>query len=433
MQNDPSTDYKKNKDQIENQLYFFLLAIAPLSIIFGPAISLVNTLIIATIFLFFSFNKKIFSFKRVEIILLFALYLYLIFNSLISIDKSIGIYRNLGFIRFIFYFIAINYFFYLTSNNQKIFKFWLIILFIFLFDVYFERFTGSNTLGFGSIEINGVPQPNGDRVVSFFKDEPISGAFMSGFIFILLGFIFSNFKKDNLSKFLSFLILMIFLIGVLITGERSNAIKVFIGCFIFLFFIDYIKLRTKVIITIFFIGIFLTIISYSDYFKTRYVGQIYNQLVDKEARSKFVNNLYIQLYKSGYAVFENYPLFGVGNKNYRVETCDKKKKDINLEYYCTTHPHQIYFELLSEHGLFGFLIILSIIFFLTFKLLKKILLSKNYIQIGAFIYILTNFIPILPSGAFFSDFNLTLFMLNFSIMYGINKETNIFNKNIKGR
>ena len=169
-----------------------------------------------------------------------------------------------------------------------------------MFDVYFERFTGSNTLGFGSVEINGVPQPNGDRVVSFFKDEPISGAFMSGFIFILLGFIFSNFKKDNLSKFLSFLILMIFLIGVLITGERSNAIKVFIGCFIFLFFIDYIKLRTKVIITVFFIGIFLIIISYSDYFKTRYVGQIYNQLVDKEARSKFVNNLYIQLYKSEY-------------------------------------------------------------------------------------------------------------------------------------
>ena len=34
----------------------------------------------------------------------------------------------------------------------------------------------------------------------------------------------------------------------------------------------------------------------------RYAGQIYNQLVDKETRSKFSNNLYIQLYKSGYAV-----------------------------------------------------------------------------------------------------------------------------------
>ena len=165
----------------------------------------------------------------------------------------------------------------------------------------------------------------------------------------------------------------------------------------------------------------------------RYVGQIYNQLVIKENRSEFYNNLYFQLYKSGYAVFKNNPLFGVGNKNYRVETCDTEKKDINPEYYCTTHPHQIYFEILSEHGIFGFLIILSIIFFLTFRLLRKILLSKNYIQAGAFIYIIINLFPILPSGAFFNDFNLTLFMLNFSIMYAINKETNIFNENTQGR
>ena len=183
-------------------------------------------------------------------------------------------------------------------------------------------------------------------------------------MFILLGFIFSKLDKNNFSKFLSFLILTIFLVGVLITGERSNTIKVFVGCFIFLFIIDYIKLRTKFLIVFLLIGLFSIIVSYSDYIKMRYAGQIYNQLVDKETRSKFSNNLYIQLYKSGYAVFKNNPLLGVGNKNYRVETCDKKKKDINQEYYCTTHPHQLYFELLSEHGIFGFLIVLSIIFFL---------------------------------------------------------------------
>ena len=165
----------------------------------------------------------------------------------------------------------------------------------------------------------------------------------------------------------------------------------------------------------------------------RYVGQIYLQLVNEDKRSKFFNSLYIQLYKSGYSVFKNYPFFGVGNKNYRVETCDKVKNNLNPAYYCTTHPHQIYFELLSEHGIFGLIIILSLIFFLTFRLLRKILLSKNYIQVGAFIYILINFIPLLPSGAFFNDFNLTLFMINFSIMYAINKDTNIFNEKTKGR
>ena len=426
-------DIYRNKDQIENQLYFFLVSFIPLAMLFGPAISLINTIIIGITLLIFSFSKKIFYFKKIEIILLLILYFYLIFNSLISIDKSIGINRNLGFVRFILFFIAINYLFYLTKNHKKIFNFWLFILSIFLFDIYFERFYGSNILGFGKIEIDGVLQPNGDRVVSFFKDEPIAGSFLTGYMFILLGFIFSKLDKNNFSKFLSFLILTIFLVGVLITGERSNTIKVFVGCFIFLFIIDYIKLRTKFLIVFLLIGLFSIIVSYSDYIKMRYAGQIYNQLVDKEARSKFSNNLYIQLYKSGYAVFKNNPLLGVGNKNYRVETCDKKKKDINQEYYCTTHPHQLYFELLSEHGIFGFLIILSIIFFLIFRLIRIILLSKNYIQVGAFIYLIINFIPILPSGAFFSDFNLTLFMLNFSIMYAINKDTNIFSANMMGR
>ena len=427
-------DNYKNRDQFINHLYLFFITFIPLSLILGPAVSLVNTLIIGVIFILFSLNKKKFYLKRIEIVLLFVLFLYLIFNSLISIDKSIGIYRNLGFIRFIFYFVAINYFFYVTSKNRdKAFNFWILILFIFLFDVYFERFSGSNILGFGKIEIDGVRQPDGNRVVSFFKDEPVAGAFISGFMFPLLGFVFYKFNKNTFFKFLSLLILAFFLIGVLITGERSNTIKVLAGCFIFLFFIDYIKLRTKFLIIFLFIGIFSIVVSFSDYIKMRYVGQIYNQLVIKENRSEFYNNLYFQLYKSGYAVFKNNPLFGVGNKNYRVETCDTEKKDINPEYFCTTHPHQVYFEILSEHGIFGFLIILSIIFFLTFRLLRKILLSKNYIQAGAFIYIIINFIPILPSGAFFNDFNLTLFMINFSIMYAINKQTNIFNANFKGR
>ena len=76
----------------------------------------------------------------------------------------------------------------------------------------------------------------------------------------------------------------------------------------------------------------------------------------KDTTLETSNNLYFDIYKSGYEVFNNYKLFGVGNKNYRVETCRIDKTEINLkkDYYCTTHPHQIHFELLSEHGLIGF-------------------------------------------------------------------------------
>ena len=84
--------------------------------------------------------------------------------------------------------------------------------------------------------------------------------------------------------------------------------------------------------------------------------------------------------------------------------------------------------MLSEHGIVGTITILSIIFYLMFRIIRKIIVSRNFIQAGCFAYLLINFIPILPSGSFFNNFNITLFMINFSLMYAVNKETNIFSK-----
>ena len=84
--------------------------------------------------------------------------------------------------------------------------------------------------------------------------------------------------------------------------------------------------------------------------------------------------------------------------------------------------------MLSEHGIIGTIIILSIIFYLIFRIIGKIIISRNYIQAGCLVFLLINFVPILPSGSFFNNFNITLFMINFSLMYAVNKETNIFSK-----
>ena len=82
-------------------------------------------------------------------------------------------------------------------------------------------------------------------------------------------------------------------------------------------------------------------------------------------------NIYFNLYKSGYKVFKNYPIVGVGNKNYRVETCNPDNN--KFKYLCITHPHQLYFEFLSEHGLFGSIIVLSM---KTIKVLPQIQLKN---------------------------------------------------------
>ena len=63
-----------------------------------------------------------------------------------------------------------------------------------------------------------------------------------------------------------------------------------------------------------------------------------------------------------------------------------------------------------------------------FKMLRVIINSKNQLQIGCLVYSGLTFIPLIPSGSFFSDYNATLFWINFSVMYAVGKETNIFRK-----
>ncbi len=411
-----------------NKIFFIFFSTLPISIIVGPSISLINLLILIFFYCYIFFNEdhyKLFLSNTVLKLLIVA-YIYLIFNSIISIKFEIGLMRNLGFIRLILLFMLINYFFYNYQKNHKIFNIWSLIIIIVVLDVYLERFSGTNVLGWGAVEINGTPQPSGNRVVSFFKDEPIVGAYLNAFIFLISGYLLSRLKNKKLGNIIIILLIFAFFFSIVITGERSNSIKATVCIILFIGFLDFIKTKYKIIIlTILTCSIILVILN-SGYLKNRYLGQMYSEAFLKE-NSKFLQeNIYIKLYKSGLNVFKNYTIFGVGNKNYRIESCKDKKDIIKYDYQCTTHPHQIYIELLAEHGIVGTLILLSIFFFLIFKNLKTIILSKNYAQIGCFVYLLINFTPLIPSGSFFSDFNITLFFINFSLLYALNEKTNIF-------
>ena len=411
----------------KENIFFLLFSFLPVSIIIGSTISLINLIILSLFFLIVLFIEKNFDFlNHLAVKLIFFLYLYLIFNSFISLNYEIGIARNIGFLRIIILFIFINYFFFYFENEKKLLNIWTIIFSIFIIDIFIEYFFGSNIFGWGAVSINGVPQPDGTRIVSFFKDEPVAGAFISAFILLIFGHGLKNFNN----KILTLIFLSIAFTALVMTGERSNTLKIFLGIIIFFLFFDFFKVKTKIMIFLLFTFLFGLIISQSEYLKIRYVGQIYEKVNNKENLKKFVDdNIYIKLYKSGYSVFKNYPFFGVGNKNYRIETCKNKSDQLKFNYKCLTHPHQLYFEFLSEHGLVGTIIILSILFYLMYMILKSIILSRNYIQIGSFIFVLVNFTPFLPSGSFFSDFNITLFWINFSIMFACHKKTNIFAKN----
>ncbi len=393
-----------------NNFFFVLFSIIPITIIAGPAISLLNILFIDICFLLLLIHKKDYSFLKTDVIkYLLIFYIYLLFNSLISIDQKIGFFRNFGFLRFIILFVAFNYFFKEKFFLKNVLKSWTLILSFILIDIFIENFTGRNLVGFGEIY--------NERIVSFFKDEPIVGGFINSFYLIIIGFLFTYFKNKNLILIFS----IIFLIAILATGERSNGIKAILGLLIFYVLLKEYDLKKKITLLISVITLITVIIFSSDFLKSRYIGQIKSHI--------YSDQIYFKLYKSGFLVFKNHQFFGVGNKNYRIEACGNKhfNTEKKNEYFCNTHPHQIYIELLSEHGIVGSIIILFLLYKIIFSKISLVFKEQNYMQIGSFIYLTTIFTPLIPSGAFFGDYMLTLYMINMSIFYCSNKKLNIFN------
>ena len=395
--------------------YLILFSLIPVSIIFGPSVSLINILIIDLSFIFFLifYKKKYYFYKNKAIKYLFLLYFYLIFNSFISLDYKEGILRNIGFLRMIILFIALNYFFKKKFFFRKVILAWSVILLIVVIDVYIESFFGRNIIGYES--------PYGRRIVSFFKDEPIVGGFIYSFYLIIIGYYFEIKKKID---YKILVLSLIFLFGIFLTGERANSIKALLSLYLFYFFINEINFKSKFIVIISsFILIFL-VIKNSPFLNNRFYEQI--KYISKN------DNVYFQLYRSGYQVFINNKIFGVGNKNYRIETCDNihnyqyfSQKNYD-EYFCSTHPHQIFLEFLSEHGIFGTLLILFIFYKLIFKKVLFIKKDINYIQLATSIFIIMTFLPIIPSGAFFGNYLINLFIINLSIFYSSSKKLNIF-------
>ena len=312
--------------KIFNYYFLFLFSLIPASIIIGPAISLFNILLIDISFIFFILFKKDFKFlsnKTVKLIILLCL--YLIFNSIIAKDFSMSAYRNLGFIRFGIFFLAFNYFFYNNDFVNRVLVIWALTLSFLSLDTYLESISGTNLLGYG--------EAYGARIVSFFKDEPIVGGYISGFYLIIIGFLFYlNDKILNKYKYIILIFTIFFITAIILTGERSNSIKAILGFFLFYFLNDHFKFKEKILSVLLLVLVFIFLLNTSNFLKLRYGSQFFKPIIsifqsnnDISIEREANKNVYIALYQSGFEVFKKYKIFGVGNKNYRVETCSNEK------------------------------------------------------------------------------------------------------------
>ena len=162
-------------------------------------------------------------------------------------------------------------------------------------------------------------------------------------------------------------------------------------------------------------------INYKDRFITQTVGGLSKQNFNLINYIKF--SPYGAHYDAAIKVFKNYPYFGVGLKNFRIESGKEIYKDKNIlftNYRQSTHPHQIHFELLSETGLFGYISFL--IFFLIYlkRSISIQIKNKNLYHLSGILVILATFIPLIPSGSFFTTYGATIFWLNFALVEAFN-------------
>ena len=395
-------------------LYFF-----PIFIIIGNGAINLSLFIVLLLYVLKCFSqKKIIFIDTYEFKFFIYFYCYLIINSFFSDDVNSSLLRTVPYIRFfVFVLIYQNFIEDKKINLRKLGFFWLITISFLSLDIIYQSIVG--------VDIFDYKSTSPIRNSGLFFDELVAGGFLVSFVFIT---IFLLIKKIN--YFYLFLYLIVCCAVIFLTGERANFIKFMIILLCVYYFClksNLIFKNLSVLASVF--TILLLITSFSN-FKDRYFSTIsFSTNKNLSMVDVYFTSQYGSHTISSFLILKDNLFFGVGNKNFRnscqlysTEVIEQQKKidpisGSNFLSGCATHPHQIYNEFLSEHGLIGTLIILFLLFRLVFK---NSLINKNSnLNLVCFFYLLIFFIPILPSGSFFSTLTSTLFWINF-IFYKIN-------------
>ena len=415
---------------LSNKFVLVLVGLLPFALVVGPMIS--ELLMLTIIFFFLSeiLIKKKFEFFKDDIFLfLFVIWIYLLLNLINSTNFESSLLRSIFFIRFPLLVIAINFFLKKNSYNfDLIFKLWGITLVIVIIDLYFQAIFGFNTIGFKS--------PWVGRLSGFLNEELKIAHLLIGFVMPAICFYIPKTKNKIYILVLIFLYILI----LLLTNERSNTLKGIIVVFGLFIFYEKFNFKKKIFSIAMIVLTITLVLSFNKNIKQRFVTEILSMDVKEKTLFNYIKySNYGPHYLSSLQIFKKYPIFGSGIKTFRIE-CNNI--DIRIYYTiadhkglpshlrsswtdnnkCNTHPHQIYFEILSELGLIGFLLFFSFFFYLIYKSTRCYLNNKNKILLSSLLFIFAQIIPLLPSGSFFTNFGATIFWINVSIIYSINKK-----------
>lgn len=398
-----------NKITAHNTLWL-LISILPLSFLLGSGIINTFVIIIDFIFIYILFKQQQIFNDKLILYILILFWISLIINLLLSSNFNNSFLRVFGFIRFIIFVLAIK--FCLEEFSQvkikKIFLIWSIIFFTVSFDLVFELTFGFNVLGNSSY----IP----GRLSSFLGNELKIGNWYLGFGLVVTSFVYYNFKKN----YFFYLILLSTVFISLAIGERANFIKYFLmSSFFFILYENKLFLR-RVFFTIITIILLSGIIFTSNAYKERFWDMFLGQFIQGSNIISIINlSPYGGHWHAAWEIFLDHKIFGVGINNYRIESGDNKYYNEKVTFSKgrqNIHPHQLYLEILSETGIFGFVVFFLFITGSVYVGIKNYLETKNLTILSGLLFILTFTLLPLPSGSFFTTYGATIFWINYSLM-----------------
>ena len=364
--------------------------------------------------------KKIFLSIEIKIIFLFSL--YLIINIIINQSFENSLLRSFGLMRFLIFVPMVVYF--IQFENFKYFDFllgtWSIFFLFISFDLLIEFFVGHNIVGYYS-EYPG-------RLAGFMNDELVIGYFYFSF-FLIITIYLTKFLNNDVYKILLFL----FFISInFLIGERSNFTKSLL-CFLIIlpiFFKTLFSKKTMSILTIFFLFISITLY-FSKNFKSRYIDQFLKPIITNTTEF-YYNSKHGSHYSTAIKIFNENPVFGKGLKSFRYVCSNERYNDAKFRFNnqrCSTHPHQIHLEILSELGLVGFFLFCFFIFVYSKNQYLNFKKNRNLLQLSFSLPIILFLILPLPTGSFFSSYPASIFWFIFAISLALrNYKTDLFKK-----
>ena len=298
------------------------------------------------------------------------------------------------------------------------------------FDIFLQHLNGLDI--FNNAPFDG-------RYNGFFEHEAIAGSYVQKFFLISIFFLFIL----KINFFYKFFIIIFFInvlgLGILLSLDRMPYLIFFFSTFILLVILkNYrIQLFVSLIVIVF---LFQNFFNNYNIVKGRYLSLaaelelvkitklLKKNISEKTTSSKKVSkeddNLksdYLKMYATAFQVFLENPFLGTGLKSFSYECNKLQNNNINKSFTCSTHPHNIYLEIIINQGILGLLIFILFLVILIINNYSKIIFTqitkeKKLLSIFFFAMLISELIPIRSYGSIFQTVNGSIFWFFLSII-----------------